>query len=70
MTPFAKSSWLEAMNYDPATRKLRVKLKNGDVHEYDDVQLERATALEGADSPGRYLNDQIKNFHIGRKVFD
>lgn len=67
MTP-VDSAVFSHIAYDPQTRKLRVKFKSGKVWEYDDVNLERATAFEGASSKGRYFADQIKPNHIGREV--
>ncbi len=64
-----ESTMLKGMHYDPASKTLTVQFAGGKHYAYDDVTMERATALEGADSPGRYFNDQIRGNHIGREVF-
>ena len=69
MTP-VKSSAIDAYNYDPQTNKLTVRFPGGAVWEYDDVNLERATSFEGAESKGRYFAREIKPHHIGRQVYD
>ena len=68
LTPI-RSSALDGFHYDAQTHKLTVRVKgSGKVYEYDDVALERAEAFAGNLSKGRYWNDQIKPFHIGREV--
>ena len=67
MTPIA-SSMLESHHYNPDSRVLTVKFRNGAMHQYDDVPADKHFAFVGAASPGRYFNDKIKSNHAGRKV--
>lgn len=68
MTPL-ESSMLKGMHYAPETRTLTVQFSNGKSYAYSDVTAERAAALEGSASPGRYFNDQVKGLHSGLEVF-
>jgi len=67
MTPI-ESSMFSAHHYDPNTRVMTVQFKNGAVHQYEDVPIEKHTAFTGALSPGSYFNQRIKSNHIGRKL--
>ena len=67
MTPI-ESSMLSGHHYDPDTRKMTVTFKNGAVHQYDDVPIEKHTAFTGALSPGSYFNSRIKSTHAGRRL--
>ena len=63
-----ESSMFDAHHYDPNTRKMTVRFKNGLLYEYDDVPAEKHEAFTGNASPGKFFNDKIKNNHMGRKV--
>ena len=66
-----ESSLLSGHHYDPGTRVLTVKLRNGSIYAYEDVPIEKVEALTGGNqSPGRYFNERIKANHVGRKVSD
>ena len=67
LTPI-KSSALAAHGHDPETGKMRVKLHNGRVYEYDDVPLEKYAAFTGAASAGKFWNENIKRNHVGREI--
>lgn len=67
LTPI-ESSMFEGHHYDPNTRALTVRYKNGATHVYDDVPMEKHTAFVGAQSPGRYFNERIKNQFASRKI--
>ena len=69
MTPI-ESYMLSGHHYDPNTRVMTVQFKNGAIHEYHDVSIEKHTAFTGALSPGNYFNQRIKSNHIGRKLSD
>ncbi len=66
MTPF-KSSNLESGHYDPATRRLTIKFKNGGSWHYTDVDQKHWEAMQKADSVGKYCHKHIKNAHKGEK---
>ena len=55
-----KSSNLEEVGYDPATRTLQVRFTSGGTYDYADVPTEAYMALIQADSKGRYLQAHIK----------
>lgn len=63
-----KSSAIVAHGYDPATGKMRVKLHNGRVYEYNDVGLDKYVAFTGAASPGAFWNSRIKTLHTHREI--
>ena len=67
MTPI-ESSMFSGHHYDPNTRQLTVTFKGGAVHQYDDVPIEKHVAFTGAQSPGRYFNERIKNQFASRKI--
>ena len=63
-----ESSAIEAFHYDPASREFRVRFKGGREYVAEGVSLERATAFESNDSPGRYYNKEIAPHHVVRKL--
>lgn len=67
LTPMT-SSMLDGQHYDPNSRLLTVRFKNGAVHQYADVPAEKHDAFVGAASPGTYFNAKIKDNHEGRKL--
>lgn len=67
LTPI-ESSMFSGHAYDPATRKLTLQYKNGSVHEYDDVPMEKYETMVGNASPGRYFNQRIRGLHVSRKI--
>lgn len=62
-----ESSMFDGHHYDPQSRQMTVRFKNGAVHTYEDVPVEKHTAFVGNQSPGRYFNENIKNNFAGRK---
>jgi len=72
LTPLS-SSMLAGHAYDPNTRTLSVQYMGKDgapssVWTYEAVPMERAEALSGSMSPGRYFNDKIKGLYTARQV--
>ena len=63
-----KSSMFSGHHYDPATRQMTVQFKNGAIHQYDDVPMEKHEAFTGAFSPGQFFNEKIKSNYASRKV--
>ena len=63
-----ESSMFSHHHYEPNTRKMTVRFKNGLLYEYDDVGIDKHTAFTENASPGRYFNERIKGNHVGRKV--
>lgn len=67
LTPI-DSSMFSHHHYDPDTRKMTVRFKNGLLYEYDDVSADKHAAFAENASPGRFFNEKIKPNHAGRKV--
>ena len=63
-----ESSMFSHHAYDPNTRKMTVRFKNGLLYEYDDVGIDKHAAFTESASPGKFFNDKIKPNHMGRKV--
>ena len=63
-----ESSNIAAVGYDETTKKLTVNFKNGSSYIYADVEKEKAQAIVGADSVGKYLNAHIKPHHPFEKA--
>ena len=55
-----QSSMLDGYEYDPATRSLRVRFKDGHEMTYLDVPKDVPEGLGTADSPGKYFHSTIK----------
>lgn len=54
--------------YDPNSRTMTVRFKNGLLYRYDDVPIEKHAAFTESASPGRYFNERIKPNHAGRQL--
>lgn len=67
LTPI-ESSMFSHHAYDPNTRTMTVRYKNGALWQYDDVGMDKHATFAQNASPGRYFNERIKPNHIGRKV--
>jgi hypothetical protein len=62
------SSAVRSVGYDRRRRVLEVEVDGGTVYQYLDVPAREYFALIGADSVGRYYNQQIKANYDFRKV--
>lgn len=62
-----ESSNLEAIGYDPASRTLAVKFKNGTLYHYADVPASVWEGLQGASSAGRFYSAMIRGTFTGTK---
>lgn len=65
--PPAKSH-LTGIFYTTETRVLRIAFKGGSSYEYLDVPIEKFEGFQLADSPGTYLNAEIKGKFEFRKI--
>lgn len=66
-TPVSSSN-PDAVSYDPETRTLSVRFKNGTIYAYANVpEFEYADLLE-AESVGSFVNDHIKGTYSFRKL--
>ena len=63
-----ESSMFSGQHYDPNTRDLTIKFKNGTVYRYADVGADKHATLLGAASPGRWFNDHVKPNHKAVKL--
>ena len=55
-----RSTSVREAGYDMATQTLDLRFSGGGVYRYDAVPQAVYEALIGADSPGRFVNDQIR----------
>lgn len=63
-----ESSMFSGHHYDPNTRTMTLRFKNGLVYQHDDVGADKNEAFLGNPSKGGYYNRKIKPMHPGRKV--
>jgi hypothetical protein len=59
MSP-VKSTNIDSVGHDAATKTLRVKFKSGAIYDYADVPSDHHTKMLAAESPGTHLNTEIK----------
>ena len=62
------SSNLHAYEYDPATRVLTVRFRNGGVYAYDGVPADDFERFKSDKSLGSYLHQFIKGKYSARKL--
>jgi hypothetical protein len=55
-----KSSNLDAVHYDPGTRVLTVKFKNGSTYSHSECLPQHHAGLLAAESAGKYYNLHIR----------
>jgi hypothetical protein len=60
MSPI-KSSQIEAVGYDAASKTLAVKFVRGTTYSYRDVPAETYTQMMAAESIGKFFGQNIKN---------
>ena len=64
------SSNLKKGEYDTESKKLRLTFMNDGIYEYDGVSLETFSAMNLAESTGKYFNQHIKKGYTFRKVIN
>ena len=62
------SSILEAVAYDPAERRLRIRFRSGAIYEYDGVPSVIYEELLAAPSKGGYFSEYIRPDYLYRRV--
>lgn len=67
MTPI-KSSNIEGVSYDAASRQMTIQFIGGAQYVYEDVPRSRFEGIVGAQSAGSYLHSEIKGNYKFRKV--
>jgi len=63
-----KSSNVDAVGYDPASRKMHIRFKNGGTYCYHDVPQDKHAALIAAPSVGSFVHQNIRGIHKHSKV--
>lgn len=63
-----ESSVIRDVGYDAAKSVLEIGFRNGSVYRYHLVPARVHRALMAAESPGRYLNQEIKPRFPGQEV--
>jgi len=63
-----ESSAIRSKGYDPKAHVLEIAFRGGGVYDYAGVSRQRVTALEQANSKGRYFNRAIKGSYSYRRV--
>ena len=61
------SSTVISRDYNPLTRDLDVVFKNGNRGTYKDVPAKTVDEFDGAESPGSFLSQNIKNVFSYKK---
>jgi hypothetical protein len=62
------SSMFSHHDYDPASRTMTLRFKNGAVWHYDGVSPEKNAAFLAAPSKGQHFNTHIRGIHPGQKA--
>jgi YD repeat-containing protein len=57
------SSWVAGYEYDPHTKVLTVRRKDGGVTRYKGVQASVFQQLEKADSKGSFISSNIRGYY-------
>ena len=63
-----KSSYIDAIAYNEATKELRVQFKSGVTWKYADVPPAIHVSLLLSESTGKYLAKEVRGVFSGRKV--
>jgi hypothetical protein len=63
-----KSSNIESVGYDSASRTLEVEFKTKTVYSYKDVEPSVALGLQKAKSVGQYFSKYVKNKYDNQKT--
>ena len=63
-----ESSSIEAVGYDPASKRLYVRFRSAYTYVYDEVAKAVFDDLLAADSKGRFLNQEIKGAYDYRRL--
>jgi len=64
----AKSSNIDSVGYDPATKELQVKFRSGALYRYAMVPQEVYDEFKAVQFSGRFLNTDIKNNYEYERV--
>ena len=63
-----ESSSIDAVGFDPASKRLYVRFRSGYTYVYYEVAKSVFDDLLGADSKGRFLNQEIKGAYDYRRL--
>lgn len=67
LTPVESNS-IDSHGYDPQSKTMRVKFRNGRTYDVYDVSPEKYAAFTGNKSLGSYYAQKIKPFHTAKQV--
>ena len=62
------SSNVRSMAYDPESRRMSVRFRNGGTYFYNDVPLDVFERVRGAESVGGALHNEVKGVYDYRRV--
>ena len=62
------STQIEKIGYDAESQTLRVLFKKGGLYDYSNVPADVANTFIGSDSPGKYLQSNIRGVYAYEKV--
>lgn len=65
---FPESSHVKRMRFDPAASALDVEFRGGSTYRYQEVPADVAAQLQIAESPGRFLNERVKDAYLFTKI--
>lgn len=63
-----ESSSIDAVGYDPASKRLYVRFRSGYIYVYYEVAKSVFDDLLTADSKGRFLNQEIRGAYAYRRL--
>jgi hypothetical protein len=63
-----KSSNIESVGYDPASKTMQVKFRSGSTHEYGGISPEVHAAFMGASSHGAHYAAHVRGRYPGKKL--
>lgn len=63
-----KSTNIESVGYDAATRTMHIEFKGGNVYEYQGVPESVHAAFVAAKSPGAHFASILRPIYVGRKL--
>lgn len=63
-----QSSHVDSYHYEPESKRLSVKFRNGQIYTYDGIHQHDMDALDKAPSVGKHMIEHIFNKKQGRKT--
>ncbi len=63
-----KSSNIQAIGFDPATKEMHVQFSSGHTYSYHGISEDQHKALINSDSIGGHFGKHIRPKHVGKKL--